>query len=68
MVLSTDSRFPNRRAYVVKLRSDSAPGALRGRLENLLTCDHREFNCGEELLQLIEGDLLAFCTSPKNKE
>lgn len=57
MVLNTDSKYPNRRAYVVKLRSDATPGTLRGRVENLLTCEQREFASALELVELIEADL-----------
>jgi len=57
MVLNTESKYPNRRAYVLKLRGDAAPGALAGRLENLLTGQQREFSCAEELLASIAADL-----------
>lgn len=59
MVLSTDSKYPNRRAYVVKVRSDSTPGTLRGRVENLLACEQHEFASALELVELIEADLQA---------
>jgi hypothetical protein len=59
MVLNADSKYPNRRAYVVKLQSDAAPGRLLGRVENLLTCQQYEFASGLELIQLIEADLEA---------
>ncbi len=58
MVLSTDSRYPNRRTYVVKLRSDATPEALVGRLENLVTGRQGEFASAHELLRLIVGDVL----------
>lgn len=64
MVLNSDSKYPNRRAYVVKLRGDAAAGGLRGRVENLLTCEQREFASAQELVALIEADLLASSTSP----
>ena len=35
MVLNPESKYPNRRAYVLKLRSDATPEAFAGRLENL---------------------------------
>ncbi|MGQ0800703.1 MAG: hypothetical protein ACT4NL_11405 [Pseudomarimonas sp.] len=59
MTLNADSKYPNRRAYVIKLRSDASPGALCGRVENLLTCDQREFSSAIELIDLIETDLQA---------
>ncbi|MBW8311746.1 MAG: hypothetical protein K0M64_06875 [Rhizobium sp.] len=55
--MNADSKYPNRRAYVVKVRSDATRGALRGRLENLITCDQRDFESAQELLDLIERDL-----------
>jgi hypothetical protein len=58
MVLSTDSSYPNRRTYVVKLRSDATPEALVGRLENLVTGRQGEFTSAHELLGLIVGDVL----------
>ncbi len=57
MSLNPESKYPNRRAYVVKLRSDAAPGALAGRLENLVTGRQREFSSAEELLESIGSDL-----------
>ena len=57
MVLNPESKYPNRRAYVVKLRSDATPGALAGRLENLVTGRQREFSSAAELLASIASDL-----------
>jgi len=57
MVLNPESKYPNRRTYVVKLRSDATPGALAGRLENLVTGHQCEFSCAEELVASITGDL-----------
>lgn len=57
MVLNPQSKYPNRRTYVLKLRSDAAPGALVGRLENLVTGRQYEFSCAEELSASIAGDL-----------
>ena len=57
MVLNPESKYPNRRAYVVKLRGDATPGALAGRLENLVTGRQREFASANELLESIAGDL-----------
>lgn len=58
MILSTDSKYPSRRAYVVKLRSDATPDALAGRLENLVTGRRGDFTSGHELLRLIVGDIV----------
>lgn len=57
MVLNAESKYSNRRAYVLKLRSDAAPGALMGRLENLVTGRQREFSCADELLESLVCDL-----------
>jgi hypothetical protein len=58
MVLSPDSKYPNRRAYVVKLRSDATPDALIGRLENLVTGRQGEFTSAHELVRLFAGDIV----------
>lgn len=57
MTLKPQATYPNRRAYVVKVRSDAKPGALAGRLENLVTGQQREFESGSELLESIARDL-----------
>ena len=57
MTLNAESKYPSRRAYVVKVRSDAKPSALAGRLENLVTGQSREFASGSELLDSIASDL-----------
>lgn len=57
MSLSAESKYPNRRAYVLKVRSDATADALAGRLENLVTGGWREFASGQELLDSIASDL-----------
>ena len=57
MTLNSDSKYPSRRAYVLKLRSDAQPGALAGRLENVITGNQHEFSSGRELLESLAGDL-----------
>ena len=57
MVLNPESKYPNRRAYVVKLRGDATSEALAGRLENLVTGRQRDFASADELLASIAGDL-----------
>ncbi len=37
MAFNTDSKYPTRRAYVVKVRGDAKPDTLARRLENLVT-------------------------------
>jgi hypothetical protein len=56
MVLNPESKYPNRRAYVLKLHGDAQPGALSGRLENVVTGNQREFSSGEGLLDLLASD------------
>jgi hypothetical protein len=64
MVLNADSKYPMRRAYVVKLQNDAAPGALHGLVEILLTCQQHEFASWLELIELIEADLQASDQTP----
>ena len=59
MTLDREPRFPSRRTYVLKMRSDARPGLVAGRLENLVTGEQREFASGSELLLAIESDLAA---------
>jgi hypothetical protein len=59
MALSPESKYPSRRTYVVKVRSDAKAGALAGRLENLVTGRSLEFTTGEELLDSLARDLTA---------
>jgi len=64
MSLDSKAKYPNRRAYVVKLRSDATPGTLAGRLENLVTGSSHEFASGHELLHSIASDLAASADGP----
>jgi hypothetical protein len=57
MKLNPESKYPSRRAYVLKLRGDATPETLAGRLENLVTGRHRAFASAEELLESIASDL-----------
>ena len=59
MPFNTDSKYPTRRAYVVKVRGDANPDALAGRLENIVTGRQCEFASGRELLESITSDLEA---------
>jgi len=59
MTLNPESKYPNRRAYVLKVRSDASPDALAGRIENLVTGHQRDFASGDELLQSLARDLEA---------
>jgi len=64
MPLDPKAKYPSRRAYVVKLRSDAKPGALAGRLENLVTGASHEFASGRELLHSIADDLESISEVP----
>jgi len=59
MSLNPESKYPSRRAYVVKMRTDARPGQLAGRVENLVTGASREFASGGELLESLARDLKA---------
>ena len=59
MILSNDSKYPTRRAYVVKLRSDATPDALdRGVWKTSSRGRRCEFTSAHELLRLIVGDIV----------
>jgi len=57
MSLNAESKYPTRRAYVVKVRGDAKPSALAGRVENLVTGRQQEFSSAWELIQSIVTDL-----------
>jgi hypothetical protein len=59
MPLSSESKYPSRRAYVLKVRGDAKPDALAGRLENLVTGRQLEFASGRELIEAIAAELEA---------
>ena len=59
MPLNPEIKYPSRRAYVLKMRGDARPGALAGRLENLVTGRQLEFASGRELLDAIAAELEA---------
>jgi len=65
MAFNTDSKYPTRRAYVVKVRGDAKRDALAGRLENLVTGQQCEFTTGRELLESIASDLEAALHVPR---
>jgi len=52
-----ESKFPNRLAYVLKLRGDATRDAIAGRLENLVTGQRLEFGSGRELLEAIAREI-----------
>lgn len=57
MTLNPESKYPNRRAYVLKLRGDATAEALAGRIENLVTGRQREFSSAKELLEAVASDI-----------
>ena len=59
MSFNAEPKYPNRRAYVLKLRSDAKPGAITGRLENLATGRQTEFASASQLLDSIAEDISA---------
>ena len=59
MTLDPETKYPGRRAYVVKLRSDATPGTLCGRLENIVSGRQCDFASGRELLESIASELEA---------
>jgi hypothetical protein len=62
MTLNPEPKYPNRRAYVLKLRADATPAVLAGRLENLVTGHLCEFASGQELLACLTRDLEAIAS------
>jgi len=59
MTLNPETKYPSRRTYVVKLRSDATPGTLCGRLENIVTGGQCDFASGRELLESLAGEIEA---------
>jgi len=57
MTLKSESTYPSRRTYVLKLRSDASCAAITGRLENVVTGWQREFASSHELLELVANQL-----------
>jgi hypothetical protein len=57
MVLNPESKYPNRRTYVLKFRADARPEAPAGRLENLVTGRQIDFSSERELLEAITNEL-----------
>jgi hypothetical protein len=57
MPLNSETKYPSRRTYVLKMRSDATPGAIAGRLENVVTGRQRDFASERELLESLACDL-----------
>jgi hypothetical protein len=62
MVLNPESKYPNRRTYVLKLRAEATSIALAGRIENLVTGRQIEFASAHELVESIVRELDAGVT------
>lgn len=60
MTLDPHLPYPSTRSYVLKLHRDALPerGKLAGRLENMTSGRHYDFNCGEQLLACLLADLM----------
>jgi hypothetical protein len=67
MAFNPDSKYPSRRAYVLKIRGDAKPDVLAGRLENLITGRRCEFASGQALLESIASDLQASTGEPSGE-
>ena len=68
MSLSQESKYPSRRTYVLKLRSDAKPGRLAGRLENIVTGSQRAFESAHQLLDSIASELASTGAQPPREE
>ena len=67
MILRTETQYPNRRTYVLKLRSEATPRSLTGRLENVVSGEQREFASAAELVELIREDIVG-AERPRNAD
>ena len=66
MTLRADPKYPTRRTYVVKVRSDATLETFCGRLENLVTCQQNDFTSARELFDLIARDIACSGAEPPN--
>lgn len=64
MTLRADPKYPSRRTYVVKVRSDATLEAFCGRLENLVTCQQNDFTSVGELFDLLASDIARSSAEP----
>jgi len=62
MVLNSETKYPSRRAYVLKLRADATSARLAGRIENLVTGRQVEFAFAQELVAALLRELGAEAT------
>ena len=68
MALNPESKYPSRRAYVLKMRGDATPREIVGRLENLVTGQLLEFASAGELVDSIAHDLATIITAQSGCE
>ena len=68
MSLSQESKYPSRRTFVLKLRSDAMLDALAGRLENIVTGRQHAFESAQELLDSITSELASASGEPPRGE
>ena len=66
MTLKAETKYPSRRTYVVKVRSDATLDDFCGRLENLVTCQQNDFTSVGELFDLIASDIARSGAEPPN--
>lgn len=64
MTLRAQTKYPSRRTYVLKVRSDATPHEFCGRLENLVTCKQSDFTSARELFDLITRDIESSGSEP----
>lgn len=57
MTLNPETKYPSRRAYVLKLRADATGTSLVGRLENVVTGRQHDFASAGELLKALASEL-----------
>jgi hypothetical protein len=59
MTLNSQSTYPSTRRYVLKLHRDASPRReqIAGRLENMSSGRHFEFNGAEELFECLAADM-----------
>lgn len=67
MTLIPETKYPYRRAFVVRLRGDATPSALAGRLENLFDGRQTEFASGPELLASIAAGMAPLAGTPADR-
>ena len=57
MSVNSETKYPSRRTYVLKVRNNATPEALAGRLENMVTGRQRDFSSKRELVDSLAADL-----------